>query len=45
MLFRQLCEAVLPDHHAWANRNAELREKDYEIIRQKVEVKVKSIFT
>jgi hypothetical protein len=32
LIFRQLCKAILPDHHVWANRNADLMEKDYEII-------------
>jgi hypothetical protein len=32
MIFRQLCKAVMPDHTVWANRNAELMEKDFEII-------------
>ena len=32
IIFRQLCKSILPDYTIWANRNAELMEKEFEII-------------
>ena len=31
-LFRQLCKSVIKDLNIWADRNAEMMEKEYEVL-------------